>query len=75
MPIFCIGRLKTTDTNNELLVSGGKSTIIDISYCYQPTPIIDHSVTKVFLVVYATRLEHMHASERCRVTGESIGSY
>jgi hypothetical protein len=28
MPIFCIVRLKTADTNNGLLVSGGKSTII-----------------------------------------------
>jgi hypothetical protein len=41
MSIFRIGRLKTADTNNGLLVSGGKSTIIDIGYCYQPTPIMD----------------------------------
>jgi hypothetical protein len=41
MPIFRIGQLKTADTNNGLLVSGGKSTIIGIGYCYQPTPIMD----------------------------------
>jgi hypothetical protein len=41
MPIFRIYRLKTADINNELLVSGDKSTIIDIDYCLQPTPIIN----------------------------------
>jgi hypothetical protein len=39
--MFRIGRLNTIDTNNGLLVSGGKPTIIVIGYCYQPTPIID----------------------------------
>jgi hypothetical protein len=33
-PMFHIGRLNTVDTNNGLLVSGGKSTIICIGYCY-----------------------------------------
>jgi hypothetical protein len=39
--MFRIGRLNTTDTNNGLLVSGGKPTIIGIGYYYQPTPIIN----------------------------------
>jgi hypothetical protein len=41
MSIFRIDQLKTADVNNGLLVSGGKSTIIDINYCYQLTPIMD----------------------------------
>jgi hypothetical protein len=41
MPIFYIDRFKTADINNGLLVSGDKSIIIDIDYCYQPTPIIN----------------------------------
>jgi hypothetical protein len=45
MPIFRIGRLKTTDTNNGLLVSGGKFIIIGIGYCYQSTSIIDPRFT------------------------------
>jgi hypothetical protein len=39
--MFRIGRLNTADTNNGLLVSSGKPTIIGIGYCYQPTPIMD----------------------------------
>jgi hypothetical protein len=39
--IFRIGRLNPADTDNELLVSGGKPIIIDMGYCYQLTPIID----------------------------------
>jgi hypothetical protein len=40
-PMFRIVRLNKVDTNNRLLVSGGKSIIIGIGYCYQPTPIMD----------------------------------
>jgi hypothetical protein len=34
-PIFAISHLKTAATNNLLLVSTGKLTIISIGYCYQ----------------------------------------
>jgi hypothetical protein len=44
MPIFGIGRLKTAATNNLLLVSTDKATIINIGHCYQPIQVIDPKV-------------------------------
>jgi hypothetical protein len=41
MPIFGIGHLNTTATNNILLVSAGKPTNIGIDYCYQPISIMN----------------------------------
>jgi hypothetical protein len=39
--IFGIGYLKTAATNNVLLVSTSKPTIINSGYCYQPIPIMN----------------------------------
>jgi hypothetical protein len=39
--MFGIDRLNPADTNNGLLISTGKHTIIAIDYCYQPILITD----------------------------------
>jgi hypothetical protein len=50
--IFYISCLKTTVTNNLLLISDVKLTIINIVYCYQPILIIDPKYyNKLFLLL------------------------
>jgi hypothetical protein len=57
MLIFGISHLSTTAINNILLVSADKPTNIDISYYYQPIPIINprYYNSSFFIVVKRAR--------------------
>jgi hypothetical protein len=70
MSIFGIGRLKTTVTNNLLLVSADKSIIISIDYYYQLITIIN---SKCYNKSFFSRAGHIGVSS-CGLAGKTGSS-